>query len=79
MENLFDSKLFEPSYLFANLLWGSVGGGYWIYGKKQREMVPMIGGIAMIVVSCFVSSWLLMSLISLGLMVAVYQLMRRGY
>ena len=79
MEKLLDSSLFEPSYLFANLLWGSVGGGYWIYGKKQREMMPMIGGIAMIAVSCVVSSWLLMSLICITLMVAVYHLMKRGY
>jgi hypothetical protein len=72
-------KLFDTSFLFASLLWGSVGGGYWIYGKKQREMMPMIGGVAMIVVSYFVSSWLLMSLICIALMVAVYQLMKRGY
>jgi hypothetical protein len=79
VENLFDPSLFEPSFLFANLLWGSAGAGYWIYGKKQREMVPMIGGIVMIAVSCFIGSWLLMSLICIALMVAVYWLMRQGY
>jgi hypothetical protein len=71
--------LFDTSFLFASLFWGSLGGGYWIYGKKQREMMPMIGGVAMIAVSYFVSSWLLMSLICIALMVAVYQLMKRGY
>jgi uncharacterized membrane protein YdcZ (DUF606 family) len=70
---------FDSSFLFASLLWGSVGVGYWIYGKKQREMMPMIGGAAMIGISYLVSSWLLMSLLGLALMVAVYLLMKRSY
>lgn len=39
----------------------------------------MIGGVAMIAVSYFVSSWLLMSLFCITLMAAIYQLMKRGY
>ena len=70
---------FDSSFLFASLLWGSIGAGYWIYAKKQREMMPMIGGVAMIAVSYFVSSWLLMSLLCVALMVAVHRLMKRGY
>jgi len=70
---------FDSSFLFASLLWGSIGVGYWIYGKKQRELMPMIGGVAMVGVSYLVSSWLLMSLIGLALMVAVYLLVKRGY
>ncbi len=70
---------FDSSFLFASLLWGSIGVGYWIYGKKQREMMPMIGGAAMIAISYLVSSWLLMSLLGLALMVAVYLLVKRGY
>lgn len=79
MENLADSNLFNMSFLLASLLWGSVGVGYWIYGKKQREMIPMIGGVLMIAVSYFVSSWFLMSLLSIALMVAVYWLVKQGY
>jgi hypothetical protein len=71
--------LFDTNFLFASLLWGSVGIGYWVYGKKQQEMMPMLGGVAMIAVSYFVGSWLLMSLISIALMVAVYLLVKRGW
>jgi hypothetical protein len=39
----------------------------------------MLGGVAMIAASYFVSSALLMSLISIALMVAVYLLMKRGW
>jgi hypothetical protein len=77
--NLLDSSLLNTSFLFASLFWGSVGGGYWIYGKKQREMMPMIGGVAMIAMSYFVSSWLLMSLLCVALMVTVYLLVKRGF
>lgn len=70
---------FDSSFLFASLLWGSVGFGYWIYGKKQREMMPMVGGMAMMAVSYLVNSWLLMTLICLAMMVAVYELMKRGH
>ena len=70
---------FDSSFLFASLLWGSVGFGYWIYGKKQKEMMPMVGGVAMILVSYFVNSWLLMTLICIAFMFAVHQLMKRGY
>ncbi len=70
---------FDSSFLFASLLWGSVGVGYWIYGKKQREMMPMIGGAAMVGVSYLVNSWLLMSFLCVALMFAVYLLVKRGY
>jgi hypothetical protein len=69
----------NSNFLFASLLWGSVGFGYWIYGKKQREMMPMVGGVAMISVSYLVNSWLLMTLLCLAMMVAVFQLMKRGH
>ena len=70
---------FDSSFLFASLLWGCVGFGYWIYGKKQKEMMPMVGGVAMIVVSYLVNSWLLMTLLCIATMVAVYQFMSRGH
>jgi hypothetical protein len=70
--------LFDTNYLFASLIWGSVGAGYFIYGKKQGEFAPLAGGVLMIVASYFVSSALLMSLISIALMVAVYLHVRRG-
>ncbi len=70
--------LFDTNYLFASLLWGSIGVGYFVYGKRQPEIVPLVGGLAMIVVSYFVSSALLMSFISIALMVAVYLLVKQG-
>ena len=72
-------NLFSPSFLFASLIWGSIGVGYFIYGKKQQSLPAMVGGILMIAVSYFVSSALGMSLISVLVIVAVYMLSKRGY
>jgi hypothetical protein len=73
------SQMFNASFLFASLVWGSIGVGYFIYGKKQSSWPPLVGGIAMIAVSYLIGSALLMSLISIGLMAAVYFLLRQGY
>jgi hypothetical protein len=69
---------FDSSFLFASLLWGSVGIGYWVYGKRQRAMSPMLGGVAMIGISYLVSSWLLMSLLCIAIGAGVYALLKRG-
>jgi hypothetical protein len=71
--------MFSTSFLFASLLWGSVGVGYFIYGKRQRSGLPMVGGVLMIAVSYLVGSALLMSLLSVGLMAAVFVLLKRGH
>lgn len=69
-------NLLNTNFLLASLVWGSVGVGYFIYGKKQQEIAPLAGGLAMIAVSYFVGSALLMSLISIGIIVAVYFIVR---
>ena len=71
--------MFDPSFLFASLIWGSIGVGYFVYGKKQQSIVALIGGVLMVTASYFVGSALLMSVICLGLMAAVYFLLRNGY
>ncbi len=70
--------MFTASFLFASLVWGSIGIAYFIYGKKQQSFSAMLGGILMAAVSYFGSA-LLMSLICVVVIVVVYQLVRRGY
>jgi len=74
MANLLDAK-----FLLASLLWGSVGVGYFIYGKRQEAVIPMIAGVAMVVVSYFVGSWLWMSLLCFAMIFAAYWLTKKGY
>jgi len=72
-------NLLNTNFLFASLIWGSVGLGYFIYGKKQGSWVPLAGGLAMMVASYFAGSALVMSLICLAIMAAVFFLLRNGW
>lgn len=71
--------MFNTSFLFASLVWGSMGVGYFIYGKRQQSLAAMIGGIVMVTLSYFISSALAMSLVCMGIMLGVYRLAKRGY
>ena len=37
------------STLIVSMIFGSIGVGYFMYGKKQARMVPLITGIALCV------------------------------
>jgi hypothetical protein len=69
----------NANFLFASLIWGSIGVGYFIYGKKQQSVGAMLGGILMIVLSYLIGSALLMSLLCLGIVAGVYFLSKRDY
>ena len=71
--------MFNTHFLFASLIWGSVGVGYFIYGRRQGSWVPMLGGVLMIGASYLAGSAVLMSLMCIVLMVAIYILLKRGY
>jgi len=38
-----------------SILFGSIGAGYFIYGKKQRQVVPLLTGLALCVYPYFIS------------------------
>ena len=42
--------------LIWGMVFGSIGLGFFIYGKKQKAIVPFIVGLALFVVPYFVSS-----------------------
>ncbi len=70
-------QMFESGTLIASLIWGSIGVGFLVYGKKQKEWTLAFGGLALIAVSYFVASPLFMSLLSIGIIVAIFWLVRR--
>jgi len=61
------------------MIWGTIAGGYMIYGWKQRLTIPFIGGLAMTVAAIFIFSAALMSLLSVAIMFAVWWLLKQGY
>lgn len=42
--------------LMWGILFGSFGMGYFIYGKKQKKIVPLISGILLCVFPYFISN-----------------------
>ncbi len=64
--------------LLASLIWGAIGSGFMLYGKKQRATVPWFGGIALVAISYFAETALLMSLLCSGLLLAMYFFRHHG-
>jgi len=67
----------DSNQLVASVLWGGIGGGYLIYGWRQKAAIPLLGGVVMSL-SCFLPA-LPMTLLSLATMAAVYWLVKQGY
>ena len=64
----------SSSMLIASLIWGTIGSGFAIYGWRQKDMLPLWGGIALVAVSYFIESALIMSIVSVLLIVAIFWL-----
>ncbi len=62
----------NPASLLWGVLFGSIGLGYFVYGKKQRRGVPLLSGIALIAFPYFVSNSFVIVLIGAVLMVLPY-------
>ena len=45
------------------MLFGSIGLGYFIYGKKQRAVVPLVCGLVLMLFPYFVSNLVLLVVI----------------
>ena len=46
----------STAVLIWGLLFGSIGFGFFLYGKKQKALVPLITGIALCVVPYFIAN-----------------------
>ncbi len=56
----------DANALWASVLWGGIGGGYMVYGWRQKAGIPFAGGVAMSL-ACFLPA-LWMSLASVAIM-----------
>lgn len=70
--------MFDTPFLYASLLWGTIGGGCIVYGKKQGAAPPLVAGFALLAASFIPSVWL-MSALSVLLLVGMVWGLRRGY
>lgn len=57
---------------FWGFLFGSVGLGYFIYGKKQAKMIPLVVGIALMVFPYFITDPVFIVIVGVALMAVPY-------
>jgi hypothetical protein len=61
----------SESMMLWGLVFGSIGFGYFIYGKKQKKAVPLIVGLCLMAVPYVVSSTM-MIIVGVVLMAVAY-------
>ncbi|MET0519822.1 MAG: hypothetical protein ABW005_13445 [Burkholderiaceae bacterium] len=62
----------DTATLMWGVLFGSLGAGYFLYGRKQRAVVPLVCGLLLIVFPYFVTNTLLMVLVGAALVATPY-------
>ena len=62
----------DTSSLLWGLLFGSIGLGFLIHGRKQRAVIPLVCGLALMIFPYFVSNTVLLIAIGIVLIVIPY-------
>ena len=52
----------DPATLVWGLIFGSIGLGFFVYGKRQKMFLPIFAGMALMALPYFVSDLLFMIL-----------------
>ena len=60
----------SESTLIWGILFGSFGIAYFVYGKKQKKVLPLLCGVGLMVFPYFITNMLAFTLIGLVLVVA---------
>lgn len=64
--------------LFLSLFIGAVGAGFFIYGKKQRRIPQVVGGIVLSVYPYFVPNLWIMGGVAVGIVVVIWLATLKG-
>ena len=59
----------DTTLLFTGLIFGSIGMGYFVYGRKQGNFMALLAGIGLCVFPYFTNSVWMSIAIGLGLVV----------
>jgi predicted membrane protein len=60
------------AWLFWGLMFGAIGFGFFIYGRKQKAAVPLVCGLSLMIIPYFVSNIFVLVTIGFALIVACY-------
>jgi hypothetical protein len=64
--------MLTTSSLLWGVLFGSIGLGFLIYGRKQRAVVPLVCGLALMIFPYFVANSIAIVVIGVALMAIPY-------
>jgi hypothetical protein len=62
----------DTSSLLWGLVFGSIGLGFFVYGRRQRTVVPLVCGIALMIFPYFVSDTILLVVLGVALIAIPY-------
>ena len=60
------------STLMWGMIFGSIGLGFFVYGKKQKAVIPLFSGIGLMVIPYFISNIYILVLAGIVLMALPY-------
>lgn len=58
----------DTASLLLAVVFGSIGLGYFVYGKRQGNAVPLASGVALMVIPYFIANHYALSAAGIGLM-----------
>jgi len=64
--------MLDTSSLLWGLLFGSIGFGFFVYGRRQKRVVPLVCGLSLMIFPYFVSNTLLLVTLGLALIATPY-------
>ena len=62
----------DISILMWGLIFGSIGLGFFVYGKKQKAVIPLFSGIGLMVIPYFISNIFILVLSGIVLIALPY-------
>jgi hypothetical protein len=62
----------DTSSLLWGLLFGSIGLGFFVYGRRQKVVVPLLCGLALMIFPYFVANTVLLVIVGVVLMAIPY-------
>ncbi len=62
----------NTSTLIWAMLFGSIGLGFFVYGKKQRAVIPLLTGIALLIFPWFIPNVYLLVIVGIILVALPY-------
>jgi hypothetical protein len=62
----------NPSTVMWALIFGSIGLGFFVYGKKQKVITPLLCGMGLMVFPYFVSNLYILIFLGLALIALPY-------